>query len=135
MAKNARSIALDSAIKAELEVMLELGVAKAPISAKTLLSRLKEKGIIKGRLSTLSKPDRREMIALYRAKQLENSGITEPADYTYGSVNYYKQMNQQLRDELNVKKEQLSKCTENIVTIINIVESQTVLKVEDLLDP
>ena len=133
MAKNTRSIALDNAIETELKMMLELGLTEAPISAKTLHSRLKSKGIINGQLSTLSKPDRIELIQKYKAKQIEKSGIDEVVEYTYGSVNYYKAQNKKLRVELAVNKSQLSGYTANLIEIINRVESQTPVKVEDLL--
>jgi len=133
MAKNVRSIALDNAIETELKMMLKLGLTEAPISAKTLHSRLKSKGIINGGLSTLSKPDRKELIHKYKAKQIEESGFDEVIENTYGSMNYFKAQNKKLRVELEVNKSQLSGYTANVIEIINRVESQSTVKVEDLL--
>lgn len=134
MAKNSRSIALDRAIEEELKAMLAQGIAEAPISATTLHERLIVKGVVKGGVSTLSKPDRIEMIKRYKSNQATASGV-DKSKYTYGSLGYYKERNQKIYTELSKRKAQLSYNTQVLVAIINRVESQTVVKVEDLLAP
>ncbi len=134
MAKNARSIKLDSAIEAELEIMVELGSEKAPISATTLHERLKAKGVIKGALSTLSTDDRKKMIAESRYQQMSDSEVEEDADGPkYGTVDYYKARNQELIAEVRELNTKLNDNTAALVEIIRRVESQTPVKVEDLI--
>ena len=130
MAKNARSIKLDKAIEAELNIMLTLGIEKAPISAATLHERLIAKGVITGKLSTLT--SRADMIAEYRFLQMSDSNIDKD-DPKYGTVDYYKKRNQTLITDNSELKRQLSANTAALDIIIKTVESQSAVKVEDLI--
>jgi len=133
MAKNARSIKLNSEIEAELEIMLTLGVEKAPISAATLYARLIAKGVLQGAISTLT--SRKDMIAEYAFQQMAASGIEIESKPKYGTVEYYKARNQTLIAEVSELKRQLSEQTAAVAEIIRRVESQTPIKVEDLILP
>tara|TARA_R110002050_G_scaffold56887_31_gene128038 strand:+ start:5690 stop:6118 length:429 start_codon:yes stop_codon:yes gene_type:complete len=130
MAKNARSIKLNKAIEDELKIMLTLGFDKAPISATKLHERLLAKGVIKGKLSTLS--SRAGMIAEYRYQQMSSNEIKEEK-HVYGSKAYYKERNQKLIAEVSELNTKLNKNTTALIEIIRRVESQTPVKVEDLV--
>lgn len=130
MAKNARSIKLDRAIEEELKIMLALGIEKAPISASTLHDRLLKKGVIKGKLSTLT--SRKDMIEEYRYQQMSVSNV-EDDEVKYGTVKYYKTRNQKLIARVSELNTQLSENTTALAEIIKRVESQTPIKVEDLI--
>jgi hypothetical protein len=129
MAKNARSIKLDSEIEAELKIMLTLGVEKAPISAVTLHARLIAKGVLQGAISTLT--SRKDIIAEYAFQQMAESGLESKANY--GTVEYYKARNQTLIAEVSELNRKLSEQTAAVAEIIRRVESQTPVKVEDLI--
>ncbi|NQZ92048.1 MAG: hypothetical protein HRT97_06860 [Moritella sp.] len=136
MAKNARSIKLDSAIEAELNIMVDLGIENAPISATTLHGRLKAKGVLKGKLSTLSTDDRKKMIAESLYQQMSDIEKDEDKDEDgpkYGTVGYYKARNQKLISNVSKLNTRLSANTAALAEIIRRVESQTPVKVEDLI--
>ncbi len=134
MAKNARSIKLDSAIEAELKIMVDLGIENAPISATTLHGRLKAKGVLKGKLSTLSTDDRKKMIAESLYQQMSDIEKDEDEDGPkYGTVGYYKARNQKLISDVSKLKTRLRANTAALTEIIRRVESQTPVKVEDLI--
>lgn len=134
--KNARSIKLDNAIEAELKIMSTLGLDKAPISAATLYKRLIAKEIIKGAISTLT--PRSDMIDEYSFQQRAAHDIAKD-EPKYGTVEYYKARNQKLTAENSELNRRLSANTAALDAIIKNVESQSAVKVEDLvrqiLDP
>lgn len=68
---------LDLKIEEELRKMLNEGFDETPISAKSLHRRLKNKGYVRGGLSTLSVPNRVEMIKAYREKQIIRSNMSQ----------------------------------------------------------
>jgi len=61
---------LDDYIKAELQAMVREGLEKSPIQPATLHTRLKAKGIVNGRVSTLT--PRKKIIDEYRLRQHNN---------------------------------------------------------------
>ncbi|MCJ8350874.1 hypothetical protein [Moritella sp.] len=130
MAKNARSIKLDKAIEAELNIMQTQGIEKAPISAVTLHERLIAKGVITGKLSTLT--SRADMIAEYRFLQMSDSDMDKD-EPKYGTVEYYKGRNQKLIAQNSELTKQLSANTAALDIIIKTVESQSAVKIEELI--
>jgi hypothetical protein len=128
--KNARSINLDNAIKAELKIMLTLGLDKAPISAATLYKRLIAKEIIKGAISTLT--PRSDMIDEYSFQQRAAHDIAKD-EPKYGTVEYFKARNQTLIADNSELNRQLSANTAALEAIIKNVESKSAVKIEDLV--
>ena len=68
---------LDMYIENELLAMEREGLEKAPIKAITVYARLKAKGIISGKVSTLSTPARKELIKKYQQRQHNQSDLTK----------------------------------------------------------
>lgn len=136
MAKNKRSIALDEEMEKELKVMVVLGLKLAPIMASTLHERMKDKCIVKGKVSTFSPSDRVTLIEKYRLIQLGQADIEDTEEKAnYGTVAYYKSRNQKLNAALDDKKSQLSKNVGLLAAFVQHVESTTPIKIEELLYP
>lgn len=140
MAKNARSIKLNKAMKEELQIMVDLGLESAPISAASLHARMKTKGIVKGQQSVFSTPERKQIIEEYFKQQITNAEGSESEEIIesdskskYGSNAYLKERNQRLTAELDRKRAQLSRNTTMLVSIINRVEAVTAIRPEDLI--
>jgi len=129
--KNNRSIKLDKIIEDELKIMVDLGIDYAPISQANLFKRLVDKKIISSK-GTLSKTERNNLIEKYKTIQKNNHGVKDE-ETKYGSTEYYKRQNQKLQEEINQTNKSLSNNTSIIVEVIKRIESQTPVKVEDLL--
>lgn len=131
-----RGTALDTAIEYELQLMLVQGFERAPISAKALHTRLKEKGIIHGGLSTLSTIGRKRLIAAYVDRQLSPLNLQPKEKQLYANRKTREALmtrNQQLQAELAETRRQLQLNTSNLIEIVKAVKINTVIPVGSLL--
>ncbi|UDQ77944.1 hypothetical protein LJQ72_10500 [Pectobacterium brasiliense] len=95
---------LDILIEHELQLMMIEGFDKSPISAKALHTRLKEKGILNGGLSTLSSLERKRLIAAYVDQQLNPLNLRPKEKQQYVNRKTRQALlarNQQLQNEIN----------------------------------
>ncbi|BAX55322.1 hypothetical protein PDPUS_2_00736 [Photobacterium damselae subsp. piscicida] len=130
---------LDAYIEAELQAMVREGLEKSPIQASTLHARLKAKGIIKGGLSTLS--SRRDIINKYKLRQHNNHDdgkreltADEKAMLAQGRTGAaYINKADRLDNELQDYKERYERNILAVTDIIEYVDSQTAIRVEDML--
>ncbi|HIF9530853.1 hypothetical protein [Photobacterium damselae] len=130
---------LDAYIEAELQAMVREGLEKSPIQASTLHARLKAKGIIKGGLSTLS--SRRDIINKYKLRQHNNHDdgkreltADEKAMLAQGRTGAaYISKADRLDNELQDYKERYERNILAVTDIIEYVDSQTAIRVEDML--
>ncbi|TNH92856.1 hypothetical protein [Aeromonas sobria] len=110
---------LNEAIEAELRQMVREGYNVSPITNKTLHSRLKEKGVVAGSISTLT--SRKEIIEHYKAMQLSEVRGIFGESARAGATKSRKELiqsNAALRKEGDECKSMLAK---NICTLINLV--------------
>lgn len=127
---------LDLLIQAELDLMEIEGLEKAPIQASTLLKRLKDKNIVKGRLSTLSTDKRKKMIADARKRQHQASGLNldeqELVENGRTGEAYRKKSErmEEQRDDWQAKYERNMLAMRDL---IRYLDSATPIKVESLL--
>lgn len=129
---------LDTQIEHELQLMLIEGFDKSPISAKSLHSRLKSKGIINGGLSTLSSIQRKCLIAAYIDQQLSSLNLRPKEKQQYVNRKTRQALlgrNQQLQVENKELREQLAQNTLSLIEIVKAVKLNTVIPVESLLAP
>lgn len=129
---------LDTQIEHELQLMLIEGFDKSPISAKSLHSRLKSKGIINGGLSTLSSIQRKRLIAAYIDQQLSSLNLRPKEKQQYVNRKTRQALlgrNQQLQVENKELREQLAQNTLSLIEIVKAVKLNTVITVESLLAP
>ncbi|EPY4830640.1 hypothetical protein PGO16_01995 [Klebsiella aerogenes] len=129
---------LDTQIEHELQLMLIEGFDKSPISAKSLHSRLKSKGIINGGLSTLSSIQRKRLIAAYIDQQLSSLNLRPKEKQQYVNRKTRQALlgrNQQLQVENKELREQLAQNTLSLIEIVKAVKLNTVIPVESLLAP
>ncbi|HIF9221913.1 TPA: hypothetical protein ACX6QD_003432 [Photobacterium damselae] len=130
---------LDAYIEAELQAMVREGLEKSPIQASTLHARLKAKGIIKGGLSTLS--SRRDIINKYKLRQHNNHEdgkreltADEKAMLAQGRTGAaYISKADRLDNELQDYKARYERNILAVTDIIEYVDSQTAIRVEDML--
>ncbi|HCA9958048.1 TPA: hypothetical protein MYK71_001176 [Klebsiella quasipneumoniae subsp. quasipneumoniae] len=111
---------------------------KSPISAKSLHSRLKSKGIINGGLSTLSSIQRKRLIAAYIDQQLSSLNLRPKEKQQYVNRKTRQALlgrNQQLQVENKELREQLAQNTLSLIEIVKAVKLNTVIPVESLLAP
>ncbi|EGR2511291.1 MULTISPECIES: hypothetical protein [Vibrio] len=130
---------LDAYIKAELQAMLREGLEKSPIQPSTLHARLKEKGIIKGGVSTLS--TRRDIINEYKLRQhnsyedgkreLTPEEKTMLAQGRTGAA--YISKAERLETELSDFKAKYERNILAIADIIEYVDNATPIRLEDML--
>ncbi|MEQ4917643.1 hypothetical protein [Klebsiella quasipneumoniae] len=129
---------LDTQIEHELQLMLIEGFDKSPISAKSLHSRLKSKGIINGGLSTLISIQRKRLIAAYIDQQLSSLNLRPKEKQQYVNRKTRQALlgrNQQLQVENKELREQLAQNTLSLIEIVKAVKLNTVIPVESLLAP
>jgi hypothetical protein len=127
---------LDVLIENELQIMLVEGFEKSPISPKELHTRLKNKGIINGGLSTLSTVTRKQLIMAYTATQLTPLNLKSKEKQQYINRKTRDALiarNKRLQDEISELKEQLSQNTRSVIDIVKSVKMTTVIPVESLL--
>jgi hypothetical protein len=129
---------LDILIEHELQLMLVEGFDKSPISAKTLHTRLKEKGIVKGGLSTLSSLERKLLIRAYVDQQLSPLNLRPKEKQQYVNRKTRQALlarNQQLQSEIDDLRGQLTQNTAALIEIVKAVKINTVVPIESLLAP
>ncbi|MCA6966439.1 hypothetical protein [Pectobacterium carotovorum] len=129
---------LDILIEHELQLMMIEGFDKSPISAKALHTRLKEKGILNGGLSTLSSLERKRLIAAYVDQQLNPLNLRPKEKQQYVNRKTRQALlarNQQLQNELNELRDKLAQNTTALIAIVKAVKINTTIPVESLLAP
>ncbi|MEL0577517.1 hypothetical protein AACK17_03035 [Pectobacterium punjabense] len=127
---------LDTLIEHELQLMMIEGFDKSPISAKALHTRLKEKGILSGGLSTLSSLERKRLIAAYVDQQLNPLNLRPKEKQQYVNRKTRQALlarNQQLQNEINELRDQLAQNTTALIAIVKAVKMNTTIPVESLL--
>ncbi|WP_226067242.1 hypothetical protein [Dickeya zeae] len=129
---------LDTLIEHELQLMMIEGFDKSPISAKALHTRLKEKGILNGGLSTLSRLERKRLIAAYVDQQLNPLNLRPKEKQQYVNRKTRQALlarNQQLQTEISELRDQLTQNTVALIAIVKAVKINTAIPVESLLAP
>ncbi|MBE5202002.1 hypothetical protein IG612_05110 [Pectobacterium sp. FL60-S17] len=129
---------LDTLIEHELQLMMIEGFDKSPISAKALHTRLKEKGILNGGLSTLSSLERKRLIAAYVDQQLNPLNLRPKEKQQYVNRKTRQALlarNQQLQNEIDELRDQLAQNTTALIAIVRAVKINTTIPVESLLAP
>ncbi|EEZ5450700.1 hypothetical protein LJN55_11590 [Erwinia rhapontici] len=129
---------LDTRIEHELQLMLVEGFDKSPISAKALHTRLKEKGILNGGLSTLSSLDRKRLIAAYVDQQLNPLNLMPKEKQQYINRKTRQALltrNKQLQLEIFDLRQQLALNTLSLIEIVKAVKINTTFPIESLLAP
>ncbi|WP_080752615.1 hypothetical protein [Pectobacterium fontis] len=129
---------LDTLIEHELQLMMIEGFDKSPISAKALHTRLKEKGILNGGLSTLSSLERKRLIAAYVDQQLNPLNLRPKEKQQYVNRKTRQALlarNQQLQKEINELRDKLAQNTTALIAIVKAVKINTTIPVESLLAP
>ena len=116
---------LTKSIEEELSMMLVEGFDKAPITNKTLHTRLKARGIISGAVSTLQ--SRKQLIEDYKNKQIEDSADESIKASLKLGVSANKEaiikQNANLREQLKQSKEMLAKNTNSLLEIVKSIEN------------
>lgn len=118
--------------------MLVEGFDKSPISAKTLHTRLKEKGIVNGGLSTLSSLECKLLIRAYVDQQLSPLNLRPKEKQQYVNRKTRQALlarNQQLQSEIDDLRGQLTQNTAALIEIVKAVKINTVVPIESLLAP
>lgn len=130
---------LNTAIEAELILMVQEGYDRSPITPKNLHTRLLNNNIISGKLSTLSTADRKELIETYRNKQISEVGGTFAKSLYKGSTQSKASIiskNAQLTDQVKEAQEQLALNTKVLISIVTALKnSGTVANIERCLSP
>lgn len=131
-----RGTKLDEAIESELQLMLDEGYDKSPITHKNLYDRLKNKGYIKGKVSTLS--SRKELISKYMKEQIESNGFTEREKQIYVTGKSNKALlekNKRLEKRIQELECLLDANTEILINIIQEVKLRGKMDIDLLLAP
>lgn len=129
---------LDEAIESELKLMLNEGIEKSPISNTALYNRLIAKGVIRGKLSTLSSPERKKLIQKYIQEQLLPLDLNTKEQQQYVNNRTREaliQKNLDQKNEIAELKSDLNKNSAALVEMINIVKLKTNVQVDELLAP
>lgn len=127
---------LDNYVKSELLAMEHEGLEKSPIQASTLHARLKAKGIINGKLSTLSTPVRKKMIEDAKQRQHSSNELSddELAMLSQGRTGAaYISKAERLEKELNNFKAKYDRNIFAVMDIIAQIDAVSPFNVEDLL--
>lgn len=127
---------LDEAIESELKLMLNEGIEKSPISNTALYNRLIAKGVIRGKLSTLSSPDRKALIQKYIREQLLPLDLNTKEQQQYVNNRTREaliQKNLEQKKEIAELKSDLNKNSAALIEMINIVKLKTNVPVDELL--
>ena len=127
---------LDKAIESELQLMLDEGYDISPITHKKLYDRLKGKGYIKGKISTLS--SRKELISRYMTEQIESNGFTEREKQIYVNGKSNKALlekNKRLEKRIQELECLLDANTEILINIIQEVKLRGKMDIDLLLAP
>ncbi|MUL16275.1 hypothetical protein [Aliivibrio fischeri] len=128
---------LDITIEKELILMVAEGYDHAPISNKSLYERLKSKGIINGKISTLT--SRKELITTYINKQMSEVGGTYGKSLSVGSKQSKASIirrNAELTRQVMEAKEQVAINQSVLIQIVKTIkQSGSVSNIERLLSP
>ena len=128
---------LDAAIETELRAMVREGYNLSPITNKTLHSRLKEKGIISGAISTLT--NRKTIIKQYKKIQLNEVGGTFGASARSGATKSRAELikaNAVLRTQVEEAKNMVSQNTAVLLDVIQAIKANGLHKnIERFLSP
>ena len=127
---------LDEAIENELKLMLEEGIEQSPITNTALHQRLLAKGLIRGKLSTLSSPDRKALIQKYIREQLLPLDLNTKEQQQYVNNRTREaliQKNLEQKNEISELKSDLNKNSAALIEMINIVKLKTNVPVDELL--
>lgn len=129
---------LDEAIENELKLMLEEGIEQSPITNTALHQRLLAKGLIRGKLSTLSSPERKKLIQKYIQEQLLPLDLNTKEQQQYVNNRTREaliQKNLDQKNEIAELKSDLNKNSAALIEMINIVKLKTNVPVDELLAP
>ncbi|PSV16571.1 hypothetical protein C0W59_07540 [Photobacterium kishitanii] len=127
---------LDNYILSELLAMEREGLEKSPIQPSTLHARLKAKGIINGKLSTLSTPVRKKMIEEAKQRQHSNNELSdiELSMLTQGRTGAaYIRKAERLEKELDDLKYKYNRNILAVMDIIANIDATSPFNIEDLL--
>lgn len=127
---------LDKAIESELQLMLDEGYDISPITHKNLYNRLKDKGYIRGKVSTLS--SRKELISRYMTEQIESHGFTEREKQVYVNGKSNKALlekNKRLERRIQELECLLDANTETLMNIIQEIKLRGEVDIDILLAP
>jgi hypothetical protein len=127
---------LDEAIEDELQIMLLQGFDTSPISPKSLHTRLKQKGIVSGGLSTLSTARRKTIIQAYIERQLAPLNLNTKEKQQYVNRKTRSALvakNKQLQAEVSALKKEMLDNTAAVIEIVKAVKLNTAIPVESLL--
>lgn len=127
---------LDEAIENELKLMLEEGIEQSPITNTALHQRLLAKGLIRGKLSTLSSSDRKILIQKYIREQLLPLDLNTKEQQQYVNNRTREaliQKNLDQKNEIAELKSDLNKNSAALIEMINIVKLKTNVPVDELL--
>lgn len=127
---------LDKVIDSELQLMLDEGFDISPITHKNLYDRLKSKGYIKGKISTLS--SRKELISRYMTEQIESNVFTEREKQIYVNGKSNKALlekNKRLERRIQELECLLDTNTETLMNIIQEVKLRGKVDIDVLLAP
>ncbi|WP_296193918.1 MULTISPECIES: hypothetical protein [unclassified Psychrobacter] len=127
---------LNKAIESELQLMLDEGYDISPITHKSLYDRLKSKGYIRGKISTLS--SRKELISGYMTEQIESNGFTEREKQIYVNGKSNKALlekNKRLEKRIQELECLLDANTEILINIIQEVKLRGKMDIDLLLAP
>ncbi|ABZ76749.1 conserved hypothetical protein [Shewanella halifaxensis HAW-EB4] len=134
-----RGKALDTEIERELITMVAEGYDRSPITPTDVHRRLVNKGIVQGKLSTLSTSTRKELIEVYRNKQFDDVGGAYASSLRKGSTQSKAAIiskNAQLTEQVKQAQEQLAMNTKVLLSIVtSLKNSGTVANVERCLSP
>ena len=127
---------LNKAIESDLQLMLDEGYDISPITHKSLYDRLKSKGYIRGKISTLS--SRKELISGYMTEQIESNGFTEREKQIYVNGKSNKALlekNKRLEKRIQELECLLDANTEILINIIQEVKLRGKMDIDLLLAP
>ena len=133
-----RGKAFDIEIEKELQLMLMEGIEQSPISASSLYTRLKAKGLIKNSgLSILSTHRRKELIERYKYKQyleFEPNPTTLELEAGRNSKAALVKKNKELGDRISELEDRLARNSATIIEIAKYIQINTNYSVVSLLE-
>jgi len=128
---------LNEAIEAELRAMVREGYNSSPITNKALHSRLKEKGIISGAISTLT--SRKEIIEHYKKMQLDEVAGALGESVRSGATKSRAELikaNAELRIQVEEAKNMVTQNTAVLIDIVQAIKASGLHKnIERFLSP
>lgn len=133
-----RGKAFDIEIEKELQLMMIEGIEQSPISASSLYTRLKAKGLIKNSgLSILSTHRRKELIERYKYKQhleFEPNPTTLELEAGRNSKAALVKKNKELGGRISELEDRLARNSATIIEIAKYIQINTNYSVVSLLE-